>query len=180
MSSIFHYPPKPQESTDHGGDFLIAAQSDFDNSTDLYCAPTSHAYCWKQNNVLRSRSKLQKFSSLKKISTLKIAIKFASLGQITLNKLLPTGLQKKLHCSHQTQTKHQKHATSSLKFVSQQHWLSKHYHEPIIIKVSQRSEQKLIYAYVYERKGEGKWGEKVRQTKTDWLVQEKCIPMYES
>ena len=36
--------PKPQESIAHGGDFRIAAQSEFTNSVGLYCAPTSHAY----------------------------------------------------------------------------------------------------------------------------------------
>lgn len=40
--------PKPQESMDQGGDFLTAVQSDFANSTGLYWAPTSHAYCWME------------------------------------------------------------------------------------------------------------------------------------
>lgn len=41
--------PKPQASIAQGGDFLIADQSDFDNSIDLYCVPISHSYCCVRN-----------------------------------------------------------------------------------------------------------------------------------
>lgn len=37
--------PKPHESMAQGGDFLIAAQSDFSISIGLYCDPISHSYC---------------------------------------------------------------------------------------------------------------------------------------
>lgn len=63
---------------------------------------------------------------------------------------LPAAVQKRHHCSHQILIKHQTHAASSPKFVSQQRCLNKHYHVPVINKISQRGELKLIYSCVKE------------------------------
>lgn len=49
MRLIIEDSPNPHESIAHGGDFLIAAQSDFTNSIGLYWDATSHSNCCTKN-----------------------------------------------------------------------------------------------------------------------------------
>jgi hypothetical protein len=43
------YRPRPQESSAHGGDLRMVAQSLLPNSRALYCVPTSQSYCCRRN-----------------------------------------------------------------------------------------------------------------------------------